>query len=288
MRFIDLDGLRGPADFEALIAEADKTKALLAAEGDADERKRLIKLHRRRWVAFRGSFEKVVGRKCWYTESRNPGSDDDVDHFRPKGAVTECPGHGGYWWEAFEWTNFRLSSHRANRHRTNPETGKRHGKGNHFPLMVEGDRWMRPHDACRERPKLLDPTDPLDPPMLTFNQAGRAELAPAYDGEEGASDRIDASRLYLHLDWPAFVEDRTALYGRIIARIKEGDRVAPAALDDGDPAAKASLRAVAAELIRLTEPDSPYSKAALACIRMYRDRTWVQRTVLANVSPDGA
>ena len=29
--------------------------------------------------------------KCWYSESQNPTSDKNVDHFRPKGSVVEDP-----------------------------------------------------------------------------------------------------------------------------------------------------------------------------------------------------
>jgi hypothetical protein len=286
MRFIDIDELRGPAEFEALIADADQAKALVAAAPDSAERKRLIGLNRARWVAFREPFERLSNEKCWYTESRSAGADGDIDHFRPKSNVAGCPTHGGYWWEAFEWTNFRFSSQRSNRRRKNPETGKTQGKGDYFPVADESDRWQGPSEVCRERPLLLDPTDPLDPPMLTFDQAGRAELVPAYDDEAGAAERIEASRLYLHLDWPQFVEDRTSLYGTVTRSIKDGDRVAQAALDDRDPAAMSALKSVAADLIRLTRSNTPYSRAAEACIRRYRDRIWIRRTVLPYVSPE--
>lgn len=286
MRYIDLDLLRGPADFEALITAADEAQQLVEDAAGPAARKALLTQHRQRWVGFRTPFEALVGEKCWYTESRNPGTDDDVDHFRPKSHVTECPAHGGYWWEAFNWRNFRLSSHRSNRLRGNPETGDTHGKGNHFPLLNEADRWMSHTDACHERPSLLDPTNPLDPPMLTFGVDGRAALAPDYDDVADAPERIEASRTYLHLDWPSFVEARTALYGRIATRVDDGERLAAAALDDGEPAALEALKAVARDLIRLTDPREPFSKAALAYIRVYRDKPWLRRMVLGNIHSD--
>ena len=42
--------------------------------------------------------------KCAYCES-DLGDNLDVEHFRPKGGVTEEPGHSGYWWLAHDWTN---------------------------------------------------------------------------------------------------------------------------------------------------------------------------------------
>lgn len=286
MRFIDLDSLRGNPDVEALIAAAETTQALVASESDPVARMKLINTHRKRWVDFREPFETLIGSKCWYTESRNPGTDDDIDHFRPKGGVTECSLHGGYWWEAFNWKNLRLSAHRANRLRRSAETGATLGKGEHFPLLNEDDRRMSPDDACHERPKLLDPADPSDPPVLTYGIDGRAAVMPDYDSEPDVEERVEASRLYFHLDFPAFVEDRTALYGQIARRKEEGDRVAPAALDDRQPLALSTLRTVARDLISLTSPRKPYSKAALAYIRVYRGTHWVRRMVLDNVDPD--
>lgn len=286
MRYVDLDSLRGPPAFEVLIAAAETAGKLVAAEPDAVARKALITKHRQCWVAFREPLETLAGKKCWYTESRNPGTDDDIDHFRPKGGVTGCD-HGGYWWEAFNWKNFRLSSHRANRPRGNAETGRTHGKGNHFPLIVEDDRWMSPSEESRERPSLLDPTDPCDPPMLTYGVDGRAALAPDYRDEPDAYDRIEASRRYFHLDAASFVEDRTALYGRIAKRVEDGERVAVAALD-GEASARETLKSAAGDLIGFTRPDQPYSKAAVAYIRVYRDRAWVRKMVLGNVLLDSA
>jgi uncharacterized protein (TIGR02646 family) len=286
LRYIDLEGLRGQASVEALIVAAEHARVLVAAEPDADARRELIKANRKRWVDFRPSFESLVGQKCWYTESQNPGTDDDVDHFRPKGNV-EGLTHGGYWWEAFNWRNLRLSCHRANRTRINPETGQPHGKGAHFPLLNEGQRWMGPAAPCHELPALLDPTNPSDPPMLTYGIDGRAALAPEFEGDVAACQRIDQSRRYLHLDWPSFVEQRTALYGRIATRVDDGERVAEAALGTCEPVATETLRSVARDLIQLTQPHEPYSKAALAYISVYRDKLWVKRMVLKNVTGSG-
>ncbi len=282
MRYIDLDLLVGRSDAQPLIDAAEAVRHAIYTAVDAATRKALIKANRERWVAFRPVFQNVFGEKCWYTESRNPGTDDDVDHYRPKGRVAERPGHGGYWWEALHWRNFRLSCHRANRLRENPETGDTHGKGDRFPLLDEQQRWRRPGDVCRERPTLLDPTDPSDPPLLTFEIDGRVAVAPEHANDATAARRIEDSRIYLHLDWPAFVSDRRSLYTTVLLAVIDGD-LADAALQRGEAGARDTLKAIARNLIRMVQDRAPYSRAANAYIHRFQDRDWVRRYVLPNV-----
>src|ERR1700722_13302235 len=107
-------------------------------ELDVEERRKLMDRIRTRlhdeWIALREAMSRLSNDKCWYTECQNPGTDDDIDHYRPKKSVDEDKTHPGYYWLAFNWRNFRLSCHRANRLRTNPETDVTGGKADHFPL----------------------------------------------------------------------------------------------------------------------------------------------------------
>jgi uncharacterized protein (TIGR02646 family) len=283
VRYVDIDSVRAQPGVEALIEAARRAQAKVDETGQGD-RAKVIKDCRTYWVAFRPAFEQVLGRKCWYTESHNPGSDDDIDHYRPKGGVAECPQHEGYWWEALNWKNFRLSCHRANRLRGNPETGETYGKGEHFPLLVEADRWMRRADENREAPSLLDPTDPADPPLLSYQTDGRAAIAPDYEDDALALERLEQSRIYLHLDWPPFVEDRLALYAKIVTRVEQGNALADAALGQREPQATARLKALARELVELAQPNTAYSRAAVAYVSVHRDKTWIKRMVLPNLA----
>jgi hypothetical protein len=173
VRFIDLDLVQEALGGGALISAAEQARSRVAIAATEDERDDAIEASRDEWVAFRALFQQLFGAKCWYTECEYPGTDDDIDHYRPKGRVAESPAHGGYWWEALNWRNFRLSSHRANRLRVNPDSGNTHGKGDHFPLIDETVRCLVPADDLeREAPTLLDPTNPMDPPLLTFNIDG--------------------------------------------------------------------------------------------------------------------
>ena len=172
MRYINLNLLIGDLEAAPAIEAAEHARAEVLAEPDPVRRRDLIERHRDKWVAFRAHFERVFGKKCWYTECVNPGTDDDIDHYRPKGRVQEEKGHGGYWWEALNWRNFRLSCHRANRLRENPETGDTCGKGDHFPLLNPDQRWRDPNAVSHERPLFLDPVRAIDASYLTYDISG--------------------------------------------------------------------------------------------------------------------
>lgn len=285
MRYIDLDLLVADFAAEAAIAAAEAARQEVLAAPDAEARATVIEQRRDRWVAFREHFVRIFGAKCWYVECENPGTDDDIDHYRPKRRLAEAADHDGYWWEALNWRNFRLSCHRANRLRVNPETGATHGKGDHFPLLDETNRCTHPEeDLLREQPTLLDPTLPGDPPLLTFDSDGRVALSPRFEGDAVAARRVEDSRIYLHLDWGPFKTARQSLYRRVAVRVIDGD-IAYARLGQGDHGAKEAMRQVSWDLIRLSEDRQPYSRAALAYIHYFRDREWMQRLVLPHVLP---
>lgn len=278
MRYINLDSIVVPA--APLIEAAETARQEILSEPDPDKRADLIERHRDKWIAFRSIFEGLSHSKCWYIECKNPGTDDDIDHFRPKGRVAEDKSHDGYWWEALNWRNFRLSCHRANRLRGNPETGNTHGKGNHFPLLHEEERCRTfTDDTCRERPMLLDPTDPFDPPLITFDIDGTVALSSDYSDDEDASKRVQASREYLHLDWPAFKEQRQQLYSNIYVKVKDGE-FQEQRLRLGEVGSREALKAIARDLIDMTKDDRPYSMAAKAYISKFRHIPWVKRAVL--------
>ena len=286
MRYVDIEALREKPEAASLIAAANIAAAAVSAETDPEARRKLIKKSRDHWVDFRKLLEQSdVGAKCWYTEACNPGTDDDVDHYRPKNKLAERPDdHPGYWWEALNWENFRLSCHRANRLRISEKEGETLGKGEHFPIADEQYRWMEPGEACCESPLLLDPTDPEDPQLLTFLPNGRSGLAPVFDADESAKERYEQSRRYLHLDWERFVEDRSTLFAEVTRLVESGDESDRLMGEGGDELReRARLKKAAQGLIRLTKPDREYSAAAIAYIRIYQDREWIKAIVLPNL-----
>jgi hypothetical protein len=284
MRYINLQLIVGDPHAAPAMAAAEAAHAAILAEPDAERRAALIRTHRDKWVAFRGHFQRIYGEKCWYTECMNPGTDDDIDHYRPKGRIFEDPEHGGYWWEALNWRNFRLSCHRANRLRENPDTGETHGKGDHFPLAAPEARWRAPLDACEEQPMLLDPVRPSDAAVVTFQIDGKVAIAPRFEADEQIIARFEASRTYLHLDWPSIKQGRQLLYVDITRRVDDGNAAA-ASLARGEAGAREWLDRVVGGLIELTQPMQPYSRAAQAYIRAHRGWLWVEQEVLPHIPP---
>lgn len=105
--------------------------------------------------------------KCAYCES-NIASDQDVeiDHFRPKNAVSdidfnpvrfeedgETRDHPGYYWLCYDYKNLLPSCILCNQKRLN--NGKPTGKFTRFP--VEGQHARRPGEEENESPLLVNP-----------------------------------------------------------------------------------------------------------------------------------
>lgn len=279
MRLIDLEEIR-PNIRDEIDALDEAAKVL--AETDPDARKALFKLelYRTRWTAVRDAFEEHSGGKCWYVECRSPGANHDIDHYRPKSRVAEDPTHPGYYWLAFEWKNLRLSCQRANRLQRDPESGETGGKGDRFPLVNPESRARAPHDDLSiEIPAIVDPTNADDVAMLTFGPSGHVELAPGYRGDPVAEAKLEASRLYLHLNWPRFRDERVMLYNEIREFVRRGEKLAPTDFD-GMPAVAEAFLGICRDLAKRTEPHQEYSRAARAYVEMFRDRWWVRDIVL--------
>ncbi len=104
-------------------------------------------------------------------------------------------------------------------------------------------------------------------------------MSPKYENDDFAVKQVEASRIFLHLDWPAFVDDRTKLYNKIVVKIKEGEDHAQL-FARGDTGSGKALRSIVAELADLIRESEPYSAAALAYISIYRAVWWVRDIVL--------
>jgi hypothetical protein len=112
-------------------------------------------------------------------------------------------------------------------------------------------------------------------------------MSPDHASDPIANARVEASRIYLHLDWEAFVTDRRNLYAVIFLKVLDGDN-ADLSFRRNEVGAKDSLKSIARDLIRLTKDRADYSRAALAYILLFRDRDWLKRYVLPHVPASGA
>lgn len=278
MRFIDIEELK--PNIRDHLSALDEAKRVVNQEPDPVRRAKLLIKYRCRWTACRDALSKLSHGKCWYVECKNPGTDDDIDHFRPKSGVTEDRDHPGYYWLAFEWTNFRLSCHRSNRPRINTATGETGGKGGNFPLVYPNDRARTEDDDLKkEFPALLDPTVLSDTILLAFKPDGEVDLSPDLKGNQIVEYRFEQSRLYLHLNWPAFREERVTLYNRIERTVDRAARQAPFGLEDMHTATDEFQNSLK-DLLRLMQPSAEYSMAARCYIESFGHVWWIRDIVL--------
>ena len=278
MRFIDLEAIL--PKIRNLLADLQVAQDAALAEQNAKRRARIIEDNQQRWTALRQAFEEASFDKCWYTECKSPGADNDIDHFRPKGRVREDRTHPGYYWLAFDWKNMRLSCQRANRPRIAPGAPVAGGKATHFPLLPTGVRARAPgDDLALEHPALLDPTEPGDPVLLTFRPNGEIDVSPEFKGNAVAEAKVQASRLCLHLNWPKFVEGRLTLYNLVERAVERGRREAPVDFE-GWPMASEAFKDAIRDLKAYMDPRAEYSAAAKVYVESFRNVWWVNDVVL--------
>ena len=271
MIYIHLQELALPSGWET---QATAAKAEVSS-CEPSSRNDLIRNKDHIWKSLRQPLETLSCRKCWYCESMEIRSDCPVDHFRPKNSVAECPGHPGYWWCAFEWRNYRYSCTYCNSRRKDVANQTQGGKQDHFPLLNEANRAYQPeHDLGSEQPTLLDPTDPVDPGLLWFNEDGQA--VPRHDGISSGTQmlRAKASIDLYHLNHVAIVEKRASISRKVKRGVQECDALLQKAAA-GDHSALGHAKAMMKQLLELIRRSVEYSAAARATLRGYRDREWV-------------
>src|SRR5688572_23259409 len=116
---------------------------------------------------------KTIFTKCAYCESTYGAVfDGDVEHFRPKGRVSEKnPKNPGYYWLANDWHNLLLACQHCNQRRQHILYGEEnlagYGKLDQFPLKDESKRASRgPLDAEEKVRLLINPC--VDQPEKHF------------------------------------------------------------------------------------------------------------------------
>jgi uncharacterized protein (TIGR02646 family) len=279
MRWVDIDELEFPDGWQrradkALnelrkeIEDAEQA-ARLAGKDIAAARKTAIteglkkKSRQQVWRELAKPLSVLQKGKCWYSESKNPTSDKDVDHFRPKNRVAEDSDHEGYWWLAFNWRNYRYSCQWCNQRRVDAANGTDGGKLDHFPVApgsfrarLEGDNWRQ------EEVELLDPIDPEDWKLLTFRTNGQP--IPAKSPGTREHDRAETSIRIYHLHCRELVIERKNLAGKIERLIQYMETLRSKI---NDPEMRELYKSQQKELLKAIKDNAEYSAAALAYAR---------------------
>lgn len=127
------------------------------------------------WGEYKSVFYAAQHQKCAYCEAPVTGETGALDHHYPKGAVTELvaageevpdatnvrgrktrpiPGASGFWWLAYDWTNWCFICNRCNSA----------WKGALFPAeLPPGEKWETIRPGTVVTPLLLFPFEGPDP-----------------------------------------------------------------------------------------------------------------------------
>lgn len=261
MIYIKIDGQSPPQNW---CKKANKLIDKIKNISDPEKRKDFIEKNERLWKDLRDWLMSLSHKKCWYSEAREIVSLYDVDHFRPKNRAKQLDGttREGYWWLAFDWRNFRISGQICNRSH-NDVNGITRGKRDYFPVKDEKYIAKTPDDDMRDEIiYFLDPTNPLDPLLLTFDEAGRA--LPAAPKGTWEYDRADITIKYYFLDFPTLEDERKKIWNRCKMKIAQIENV----INKGASVSRNNeLEVLINELIDMISPEAELSATARTCLR---------------------
>ena len=202
------------------------------------------------------------GRCCYCERLRDRARESDVEHFRPKTAVSDkSPERPGYWWLAYEWTNLLFAC----------KTCNEEYKKTQFP--IRGERAMAPDDSLDdEAPWLLDPcTDDIEHTMA-YDYVTGAESVLIYGvGPDG--ERANRTTRVIGLNRPGLAQERW----EDLKTMQRFARSVLRALDEGAP--DNYIRRVAGNIRRLT---SRMTSAPFVGMRRYLFRAYELGEYVAN------
>jgi hypothetical protein len=195
--------------------------------------------------------------KCWYTEAKESVSAYHVDHYRPKGRVKDLHGNEaeGYWWLAFEWTNYRIGGQLINVKKLDV-----------FPI-IEGNR-ADPNAAASslqlEAPLLIDPRKD-EARLISYEIDEDACLAtPSADSDDIERHRAEATIQILGLNIRDRLNSkRRDFWAKCMLLIADYESAA-----SGPYALRVVLQSLAKEKLRdMVQYEEEFSSVAEACVR---------------------
>lgn len=254
MRSISLDGKTPPAEW---LAKSASILEQLKAAKDKAARDAIIDGNSAHWGALKDWLLEISHQKCWFSEAKDVFNHWHVEHFRPKKSARDLEGDEveGYWWLSFDWTNYRICGSVGNSK-----------KGSYFPLRAGCLRVGIGGDIRLEDPVLLDPSDPDDPNLLSFNQEGEAIASPFID-DAWERHRAEVSIKRFKLDHDPLVQKRKIIWSECHSRISRYcQELATYKTDPANPIARHAIKEAAKQVRKLLAADEEFSAVARACV----------------------
>jgi len=237
----------------------------LEEEGKRKERNAYIDKKSSHWGKLKPWLQALSNGKCWFSEVRDLYSHYDVEHFRPKKEAKDLKGEerDGYWWLAFDYTNYRLCGGVGNKK-----------KGGFFPLS-DTSLISKYENQCEESetPYLLDPTNQYDVLLLAFDEEGKVIPTPSEENTpwevQRAKETIKRLKLNEH---EALTEGRRTVWQNVSKEI-EGYLTAKSKTTKGDnPAARQKLTTHLQNIKNMTCTTNELSSVARWCVLFRNDK----------------
>ncbi|WP_455914687.1 hypothetical protein [Pseudomonas syringae] len=278
---VDYNSLESNSDFpeeiKAWIKKAGQVTKELNSKKTSIERHEIIKKHEKLWgeIGLKNWLLKLSSDKCWYTEVKHGADYPEVEHFRPKKEAKNDEGTivtDGYYWLAFNLSNYRLSKPMPNRK-----------KGTSFPIEDETRR-ANNHNQCHldERPWFLDPLSPRDHMLLSFNDNGKS--VPENGTTPLQKRRVTFTITKFGLNHGLLNRRRKEvwkscrdLYYRYCRLTLEAERT-------GSLRTEASAEAALEEIIKLIKPSAEFSSVAKSALRKTGEQIAINIASSANQS----
>ena len=202
------------------------------------------------------------GRCCYCERLRDQARESDIEHFRPKAAVSDkSPERPGYWWLAYEWTNLLFAC----------KTCNQEYKKTQFP--IRGKRAMAPGDSLDdEEAWLLDPCTDDTESTIVYDYVTRADSVLIY-GVGPDEERAKRTTKVIGLNRLRLAQERR----EDLKTMQKVARSMLKALDKGVPVYY--IRRVAETIRQLT---SRKAKAPFVGMRRYLFRAYELGEYVAN------
>jgi hypothetical protein len=245
------------------INKAEKVLDELRAAPDQETREKIIDRNKKLWSNLKEWLLNLSYQKCWYSEARDCFSHWDVEHFRPKTFAQDSNGtkHEGYWWLAFDWKNYRVCGNVGNRK-----------KGMYFPLRDGCERVCLDGDLRMEEPMLLDPADPDDPCLISFNAVGNAIIDSAVD-DIWEQSRVNYSiERYRLNSYQPLVDKRKLVWNECGRLVNEYLNNLNMYKTNDSSVARESVRNCAKSIRSMLLPEKEFSTVARACLESFGDK----------------